>query len=286
MTLIEHLYELRYRLGIVLVAVVIGGIFGFWWFANSAFGLPTLADILLRPYCALPAEQRLSPNAGQCQLLQTEPFEIFMLRLKVGLSLGAVLFCPVWLYQLWAFITPGLYLKERRFARTFVFFATVLFLGGALLAYYVVPQALTFMAGFGGEAFFTALTGGKYINFVLLLLVIFGVSFELPLVLVMLNRAGIVSYAKLKSWWRGLVFGLFVFAAFATPGQDPFSMLALALALCVLFSIAMFICRVHDRRRDKKLADGVGLDEASEVDYRPSDLGETPTGAGNRDDVT
>ena len=286
MTLGEHLYELRYRLGIVLVAVVIGGIFGFWWFANSVFGLPTLADILLRPYCGLPAEQRLSPN-GECQLLQTEPFEIFMLRLKVGLSMGAVLFCPVWLHQLWAFITPGLYFTERRFARTFVFFATVLFVGGALLAYYVVPQALAFMAGFGGEAFFTALTGGKYINFVLLLLVIFGVSFELPLVLVMLNRAGVVSYAKLKSWWRGLVFGLFVFAAFATPGQDPFSMLALALALCVLFGIAMVICRINDGHRAKKLGEqGLGLDDASDVDHRPSDLGETPTGAGNRDDAT
>jgi sec-independent protein translocase protein TatC len=287
MTLIDHLFELRYRLGVSMAAVIVGAIFGFIWFSSAPFGLPTLAKVLLGPYCALPDTQRLSPN-GQCQLLQTEPFEIFMLQLKVGMSVGIVLFCPVWLYQLWAFITPGLYAKERKFARTFVFFATILFVSGAVLAYFVLPQALTFMSSFGGGAFFTALTGGKYINFLLLLLLIFGVSFELPLVLVMLNRAGVVSYAKLKSWWRGLVFALFVFAAVATPGQDPFSMIALALALTLLFSIAMVICRAHDRRKAKTQGvEGLGLDEASKIDYMPSELKTTPSETPKQhDDVT
>ncbi|WP_263254295.1 twin-arginine translocase subunit TatC [Saccharopolyspora rosea] len=290
MTLVEHLYELRYRLGVAMVAVVIGGIFGFWWFANSAFGVPTLGDLLLGPYCSLPAEMRLSPN-GHCQLLQTKPFEVFMLRLKVGLSVGAVVLSPVWLYQLWAFITPGLLDKERKFARMFVFCASLLFVAGAVLAYFVVPQGLKFMVGFGGGSFFTALTGGDYINFVLVLLLIFGVSFELPLVLVMLNMAGILSYAKLKSWWRGLVFALFVFAAVATPGQDPFSMLALAGALCLLFAIAMAICRAHDGRKQKKLAaaglEEVGLDEPSKIDYRPSRLDTTSSqGSHQHDDAT
>lgn len=288
MTLVDHLFELRYRLGVASVGVVIGAIVGFIWFSSAPFGWPTLSEVLLGPYCQLPAEQRLSPN-GSCQLLQTEPFEIFMLRMKVGLSVGALLFSPVWLYQLWAFITPGLHTNERKFARSFVFFATILFCGGAVLAYYVVPEALTFMASFGGGAFFTALSGGKYINFVLLLLVIFGVSFELPLVLVMLNRAGIVTYDKLRSWWRGMVFALFVFAAIATPGQDPFSMLALAFALCVLFAIAAVICRAHDRRKAKKLEEQglteAGLDEASDVDSTPSDLDPTPSSAG-KDDAT
>ncbi|GAA4868521.1 twin-arginine translocase subunit TatC [Saccharopolyspora cebuensis] len=275
MSLADHLYELRYRLGIALVAVLVGAIFGFWWFSGSLFGLPTLGDLLLGPYCALPVEQRVSPN-GSCQLLQTKPFEVFMLRLKVGIAVGAVLFSPVWLYQLWAFITPGLYTKERSFARTFVLLASLLFAAGAVLAYYVVPEGLSFMVGFGGESFMTALTGGEYINFVLLMLIIFGISFELPLILVMLNRAGVVSYAKLKSWWRGLVFALFVFAAIATPGQDPFSMVVLAAALCLLFGIAMLICRAHDRRQAKKRAadglEGLGLDEASKVDSSASDL--------------
>nr|WP_246331012.1 twin-arginine translocase subunit TatC [Saccharopolyspora hordei] len=290
MTLVDHLYELRYRLGVALAAVVVGAIFGIWWFSNSAFGLPTLSDILIEPYCQLPQTQRLAPN-GTCQLLQTEPFEIFMLTLKVGVAVGAVVFSPVWLYQLWAFITPGLYDRERKFAKVFVACASVLFLGGAVLAYYILPVALSFMSGFGGDAFFTALTGGKYISFMLLLLVIFGVSFELPLVLVMLNFAGIVSYQRLKGWWRGIVFALFVFAAIATPGQDPFSMLALAAALCVLFSIAMVICRANDKRRHRKLAaqglTEVGLDEPSQIDTRPSELDlETSHVPKQHDDVT
>ncbi|GAB3293005.1 twin-arginine translocase subunit TatC [Parasphingorhabdus pacifica] len=275
MTLIDHLYELRYRLGVGVVAILAGGVFGFWWFSNTYFGLPTLGELITGPYCGLPKEIRFSPN-GECQLMQTKPFEVFMLRLKVGISVGAVLFSPVWLYQLWAFITPGLYAKERKFASVFVALASVLFALGAVLAYFVVPEGLEFMTSFGGGTFFTALTGGEYINFVLLMLVIFGVSFELPLIMVMLNRANVVSYAKLKNWWRGLVFALFVFAAIATPGQDPFSMLVLALALSVLFGIAMLICRQQDRSRERKLAAeglaGLDPDEASDINTSPSSL--------------
>lgn len=293
MSLVDHLYELRYRLGVAVVAIVVGGILGFWWFSNSLFGLPTLSQFVTGPYCSLPSEMRFSPVPGECQLLQTKPFEVFMIRLKVGLSLGAVLLSPVWLYQLWAFITPGLYTKERRFAGTFVALASVLFTAGAVLAYFVVPEGLAFMVGFGGDAFFTALTGGEYINFVLLMLVIFGVSFELPLILVMLNRAGVVSYDQLKGWWRGIVFVLFIFAAFATPGQDPISMLVLAVALSVLFGIAMLLCRQHDRSRARKLREsglaGLDPDEASEVDHRPSSLDVTPSptpGASEHDEST
>lgn len=290
MALVEHLYELRYRLGIALVGIVLGAIFGFWWFSNTAFGLPTLGQLITGPYCALPQSMRFSPG-GKCQLLQTMPFEVFVLRLKVGVAVGSVLFSPLWLYQLWAFITPGLYAKERKFAKTFVVIASVLFAAGALLAYYVVPEGLTFMVGFGGDAFFTALTGSEYINFVLVMLVIFGVSFELPLVLVMLNRAGVISYARLKSWWRGIVFALFVFGAFATPGQDPFSMLMLSLTLSGLFGIALLICKFQDRGKEKKLADaglaGVGLDDASNIDFRASSLDTTPSASpGSRDNVT
>jgi sec-independent protein translocase protein TatC len=274
MTLVDHLYELRYRLGVALVAVVIGGAFGFWWFSHSWLGIPELGGIMTRPYCQLPAELRFSPN-GKCQLLQTKPFEAFTLQLKVGVSAGAVLLSPVWLYQIWAFITPGLYQKERRLAGTFVVLASVLFIAGAVLAYFVVPAGLGFMASFGGGSFFMALSGGDYINFVLLLLVIFGVSFELPLVVVMLNRAGLVSYERLKSWWRGIVFALFVFAAVATPGGDPFSMLALALTLSALFGGALVVCRQQDKTRAKNLAT-VGVDDASEIDTRPSQLDTTP----------
>jgi sec-independent protein translocase protein TatC len=272
MTLIEHLYELRYRLSIAVLAVMVGGIVGFVWFQYRAFGLPSLGTLLTRPYCELPAPPRADIGTdGRCQLLATAPFEAFMLQLKVGLSAGAVLACPVWLYQLWAFITPGLYERERRFAMAFVGIAAALFAGGAALAYYVVAKGLQVLLGFGGGQVVTALTGDRYFSFILAMLLIFGVSFELPVLVVMLNRAGVVSYARLRSWLRGIIFGLFVFAAVATPSQDPISMLALAGALTVLFLIALVVTRYHDRgvarRRAAEGWDTWNDDQPSPLDH-------------------
>lgn len=272
MTLIEHLYELRQRLTVSIVAVLAFGIVGFLWFQFHLFGLPSLGQLLTDPYCSLPAHLRADISIdGSCQLLATAPFEAFMLQLKVGLSAGMVLASPIWLYQLWGFITPGLYDKERRYALTFVAVAAWLFAAGALLAYYVVAQGLEVLLGFGGGQVVTALTGDRYFSFILAMLLIFGVSFELPVLVVMLNRAGVVTYAKLRSWFRGIVFGLFVFAAVATPSQDPISMLALAGALTLLFVISLVICRFHDRAaarlRAEEGLDDLDDDEASPLNY-------------------
>ncbi|HEY3690063.1 MAG: sec-independent protein translocase protein TatC [Pseudonocardiales bacterium] len=272
MTLMEHLYELRNRLFIALCAIGLGGALGFVWWGVSAFGVPSLGDLITRPYCALPPTLRLTPNPGRCQLLQTAPFEVFTLRMQVGLAAGAVLTAPVWVYQIWAFITPGLYAKERKFAVTFVGAASVLFAGGAVLAYYVVPTGLSFLANLGGGEFITALTGGAYIGFLLTMLAVFGLTFELPLLVVMLNRVGVLPYAKLKRWQRGILFGLFVLAAVATPGNDPISMLALAGALVVLFEAAVLVARQHDRalarRRAEQGWDDLDPDEPSPLDDR------------------
>ncbi|MDQ2792051.1 MAG: twin-arginine translocase subunit TatC [Pseudonocardiales bacterium] len=272
MTLMEHLYELRNRLFLALCAIGLGGILGFVWWGVSAFGLPSLGDLITRPYCALPTTVRLTPNPGRCQLLQTAPFEVFTLRMQVGLAAGAVLTAPIWVYQVWAFITPGLYAKERRFAVTFVGAASVLFAGGAVLAYYVVPTGLSFLANLGGGEFITALTGAAYIGFLLTMLAVFGLTFELPLLVVMLNRVGVLPYAKLQRWQRGILFGLFVLAAVATPGNDPVSMLALAGALVVLFEAAVLIARQHDRAVARRQAeqgwDNLDPDEPSPLDDR------------------
>jgi sec-independent protein translocase protein TatC len=289
MTLMEHLYELRNRLFIALCAVGLGGVLGFLWWGVSAFGLPSLGDLITRPYCALPPTLRLTPNPGRCQLLQTAPFEVFTLRMQVGLAAGAVLTAPIWVYQIWAFITPGLYAKERKFAVTFVGAASVLFAGGAILAYYVVPTGLSFLANLGGGEFITALTGQAYIGFLLTMLAVFGLTFELPLLVVMLNRVGVLPYAKLKRWQRGILFGLFVLAAVATPGNDPISMLALAGALVVLFETSVLIARQHDRavarRRAEQGWDDLDPDEPSPLDDRVEPVA-ADDAASRYDDVT
>ena len=274
MSLKDHLYDLRHRLALGLLFIAIGAIFGYFWWSWNIFGLPSLGDVVIAPYCGIPVDNRLHQGDIQCQLLQTEPFEGFMIRLKVGAAAGMALTAPLWLHQVWKFIAPGLYSKERKFALVFVFAASILFAMGAVLAFYVVPQGLNVLIGFGDEKFLTALSGGSYINFVLALLLIFGVSFELPLVVVMLNQVGMVSYEKLNKWRRGIIFALFVFAAFATPGTDPISMIALALALTLLFELAIQIARVHDRRAAKRRAaegiDGLDDNEAAPFDYTPS----------------
>ncbi|GGP84142.1 sec-independent protein translocase protein TatC [Saccharothrix coeruleofusca] len=277
MSLKDHLYDLRHRLGLALLFIAFGAIFGFLWWGWRPFGLPSLGQIVTEPYCGIPDTDRLSQN-GSCQLLQTKPFEAFMIQLKVGAAAGMALTAPLWLYQVWRFIAPGLYAKERRFALVFVAAASVLFVLGAALAFYVVPQGLTVLVGFGGSQFLTALSAGDYIDFVLTLLLIFGVSFELPLIVVMLNQVGVLTYEKLSQWRRGIVFGLFVFAAVATPGTDPISMVALAIALALLFELAIQIARVHDRRAARKRKaegwDDLADDEAAPFDYTPSQIDE------------
>lgn len=262
MSLVEHLQELRRRVMISLAAVFVGTIIGFIWYQTSPPGVMPLGEIIRGPYCNLPDELRADFSGdGQCRLLATSPFEMFMLRLKVGALAGLVLASPVWLTQIWNFITPGLHKNERRYTFSFVAVAVFLFVAGAVLAYFVLDQGLLVLMSIGSEFQVAALTGGEYYNFLLALIIIFGVSFEVPLILIMLNLVGILRYEHVKDKRRMIVVLIFCFAAVMTPGQDPFSMLALGISICLLVEMAFQFCRIHDKRTGANRPDWMDLDD-------------------------
>lgn len=262
MSLVEHLQELRRRVMISLAAVFVGTIIGFIWYQTSPPGVMPLGEIIRGPYCNLPDELRADFSGdGQCRLLATSPFEMFMLRLKVGALAGLVLASPVWLTQIWNFITPGLHKNERRYTFSFVAVAVFLFVAGAVLAYFVLDQGLLVLMSIGSEFQVAALTGGEYYNFLLALIIIFGVSFEVPLILIMLNLVGILHYEHVKDKRRMIIVLIFCFAAVMTPGQDPFSMLALGISICLLVEMAFQFCRIHDKRTGTNRPDWMDLDD-------------------------
>ena len=276
MSLTEHLQELRRRVVISLLAIVAGTIVGFIWYQWAPGPVMPLGEIIRRPYCSLPPELRADLTSdGSCRLIATTPFEMFMLRMKVGFLAGLVFSSPVWLYQIWAFITPGLHKNERRWTLSFVSLAVTLFVAGAVIAYFIVDQGLELLMSIGKEYQIAALSGQLYYNFVLALIVIFGVSFEVPLVVIMLNLAGLLRYDQVKDKRRIIIVALFIFAAVITPGQDPFSMIVLALSLSLLVELAFQFCRIHDKRVGRQTSEWASLDdeEASGPIEAPAPIG-------------
>ncbi|HEX6969701.1 MAG TPA: twin-arginine translocase subunit TatC [Micromonosporaceae bacterium] len=262
MTLVEHFRELRSRLFKATLGILAGLVVGYF-LADPVFHL------LSEPYCSLPDARK--PD-GSCQnFLMLAPTDGFVLKLKLALWLGLIIGGPVWLYQLWAFIAPGLHRHERKWAYVFVSIAAPLFVGGAALAYFVVDKGLSFLLEAGVTGVSSQLEVTRYISFVTTMILLFGVGFEFPLVLLMLNFTGVVSARRLAGWWRVVVFLCFAFAAVATPDPGPFGMILLALALSLLYFIALGVAFLYDKRRGrgKELYDGLDDDRASELDHRP-----------------
>jgi len=280
MSLMDHLYELRRRLSIAAIALAVGGTLGFFWFGHHPFGLPSLGTILTDPYCSIDPSRRanLSGVPGSCSLLATGVFDAFLLQLKVGVAAGVVLSSPVWLSQLWGFITPGLHAHERKFATIFVSAAALLFTAGAVLAYYVVAKGLQVLLGFSAGVVTVALSPDQYFGFLIALLLIFGVSFELPLLVVMLNQVGVLPAANLRRWNRGIIFGFFVFAALVIPGGDAVSMTILAIALTVLFEGALLVAMAHDKKHARLVA-AQGLAGLDDDEASPLNLDTAPVAA-------
>jgi len=285
MSLVAHLTELRNRVAKALLALLVGTAIAFWWYQHG------LGTFIRAPYCNLPAHLRYGGSGAPCGLLVTDVFGGVFIRLKVAFLAGAVLSSPFWLYQLWAFITPGLKRNERRYGISFVLASTALFALGAVLAYISLSAGLKLLLSLAGNGVIVALTAQDYIGFVLSMLVAFGVSFEVPLIAVALNLVGVLSHDVLSRSRRWIFFLTLVFAAFITPTQDPFTMLLMAVPMIALFEGAIQIARVVDKKRARR-ADiesfhGLSDDEASPLDPEPSPLDDsalddTPTAAPRR----
>lgn len=239
MTLAEHLGELRRRLVISALAVVAG--------TGVAFAFhESLLRLLTHPYCHLPASYRF--DKAHCALVVTGVLDAFTVTLKLSFYAGLIVSSPIWLWQLWRFITPGLHSNERRYAVAFVGTSVSLFAAGAVIAYFTLQTGLRFLLGFATGGITSLLTFDSYLSYVVAIVLVFAVSFEFPLLIAMLNLAGVLTYPRLRRSTRLIVFGVFVFAAIATPSQDPFTMLALALPMCGLYGLAVGFAFLHDRR--------------------------------------
>jgi sec-independent protein translocase protein TatC len=283
MPLGEHLAELRGRLVISLLAIVIAGIVGIIWYEP-------IVHFLYKPACNIPGIQGV--GEGECKVLTSKGLlGPFSLVLKVALLSGLIIASPVWIYQLWAFVAPGLHRRERRWTLAFVAVAVPFFLAGAAAAYYTLPRGVPILLQLAPSGVSNDVDLADYLDIVMRLILVFGLAFELPILLVALNLVGVLSAARLWSWWRMAFMLIFLFAAVATPTGDPLTMSLLALPMCALYLAAAVIATIVDRRRagQGEFVEGLSDDEASPV-ARPVELDELarrePGPAEPPDDIT
>lgn len=240
MTLVEHLLELRSRLVKAVVAVGAGTLIAFVFY-------PQIFEFLIQPYRQIAADGMTLDPEGR--LLLIDPLEGFTVRLRVSLYGGLFLAMPVVLWQVWRFVTPGLYPNERRYAVPFVVSAMALFLLGASLAYYTMPRALQFLVTIGGEDLVTAFAPGRYLQLITYMMLAFGLGFQFPILLIFLQLAGVLDPRTLAGGRRYAIVGVVVLVAVITPSADPYSLLILSVPMIVFYELSILVGKLLQRRR-------------------------------------
>lgn len=242
MPLMAHLTELRSRIFKALLAVAAGAVLG--WFIYHP----------VRRLLMTPLKQLAEQSEGQIrsEFLSLDPLEQLMLRMRISAYLGLTFAMPVVAYQIWRFVAPGLYQNERRYAGAFIGASSVLFVAGAALAYWTLPAALEFLTAVGGEEVTYQYTAENYLMLIIYMMVAFGLGFEFPVLLVMLQAVGIVQPSQLAKFRRFAIVGNAVLAAVVTPSGDPITMSALLIPMSLLYEVAILIGRLMVRRRRRK----------------------------------
>jgi len=257
MPLLQHLRELRKRVVISAISISLLAVVG--WVEYKR-----IIQVLAAPICDLRAAQ----GSSHCGILYINGvLGPLNLQIKVALITGVLIAAPIWLYQVWAFAAPGLHRKERKWTVLFVLIATPFFAAGAALAIKILPIAVRLLIGFTPSSLSNLIKFDDYLDFVLRMILLFGLSFELPVILVALNLAGVLAGRTILGWWRMAVFLIFLFTAAFTPTGDPLTMAMLAVPLCFLYFAAVVIALLVDRRRAKRAAkSAISDDEASPIE--------------------
>jgi sec-independent protein translocase protein TatC len=263
MPVMDHIRELRNRVVKMLLALGVGMIAGFVFF-NPVW------HFIERPLChATIRGETGCATLGVNQLALEGPLDPFYLRIKVAVIVGVIVSCPVWLYQIWAFIAPGLYAREKRWGYIFIGTAVPLFLAGVTLAYLSLGRSMHYLLGLTPHGVANIIQVDQYMSFVMAMVLAFGIAFLVPLLIVMLNMAGILTHERFRKWRRVMIFAVFLVAGMANPSPDPITMLILGGACVLLVEVAEFIVWSHDRRKARLHPDpytGLADDELSPIE--------------------
>ncbi|MBT2384739.1 twin-arginine translocase subunit TatC [Streptomyces sp. ISL-11] len=290
MPLAEHLRELRNRLAKAVLAIVVVAVV-------AAFYNKQIMDFLSAPVPKCPGRDLSQSRGGNCAVLVFNSLASpFTTTVKVSLLAGVTVSAPIWLYQLWAFLAPGLHKSEKKYTVAFVATAAPLFVAGAYLAYAIMPTSMRVLLSITPDSAANTLNLDDILDFTVRMILVFGLAFELPLILVMMNIAGMVTGRTMAKWWRGVVMGVFVFGAVATPSTDPLGMCVLAVPIIVLYFGAVGFSMLNDKRRERRNPDRLlDDDEAAPLDLSPEPVGDSealpalkdrPAARSGYDDVT